>query len=205
MVFPMLETLYIASPAYLLRFDLPMLRSLSVEGASPLEDDDHYSLWIESIPSGIISLTIEDVVLATALDLHLQPISFGNLATIEMSGNLGVDLNVHNKFFAPQLKEVKIACAEPHDECANEEDVYLQFVGTNGLLARSPIIQFHVRSLHPLSSLLTSILDTNNPILPKLTFMDLTQSYSQAGYDIEDLKRDFSLRRSNVQLSVSEA
>jgi hypothetical protein len=204
-VFPMLETLRIASPAYLQQFELPLLQSLSVEGTDSVEDGDPYVLWIESIPEGITSLKIEDVVLATLSDHHPQQRVFGNLATIEMSRELGVDLNVRDKFFATQLKEVNISRARLHDECDNEEDVYLQFIGTNGLLARSPITHIHVRALHTSSLLLTSLLDTNNLILPKLTFVDLTQWYSRVDYGIEDLKRDFSSKRSNVLLSVSAA
>lgn len=201
----MLETLHIASPAYLQQFSMPMLQSLSVEGTYDEEDANHYVLWIESIPEGIISLKIQSVVLASLPDLHLPPRNFGNLATLEMSCELGVDLDVRDKFFAAQLKEVKISAARVHSGSDNEEDVHLQFLGTNGLLARSPITHVHLRSFRTSSILFTSLLDTNNLILPNLTFVGLTHWDSRVDYDFEDLKRDFSLKRSNVQLSISEA
>jgi hypothetical protein len=204
MVFPMLETLDIASPVYLQRFELPMLRSLSVKGTTSSWDSDEYEslLWIESIPEGITSLRIRDVVLFA---LHPQRRSFGNLAKIEMSLDLGVDLNVRDRFFAPRLKEVKISRAQLHRECNNNEDIHLQLLGIDGLLARSPITHVHVGGINTASILFTSLLDTNNLILPRLEFLGLTRWSSWEDYDLEDLKRDFSLRRSNVQLSVSEA
>jgi hypothetical protein len=201
----MLETLRIASPAYLQQFELPLLQSLSVEGTDSVEDGDPYVLWIESIPEGIISLKIQDVVLSTLLDPHLQPTFFRNLTAIEMSCDLGVDFDARNTVFAPQLKEVEYYEVELHGGCDNQEDVHLQFLGTSGLLARSPITHLHLQSLSTSDILLTSLLDTNNLILPKLTFVGFTHWYTQPDYGIEDLKRDFSLRRSNVELSVSEA
>jgi hypothetical protein len=204
MVFPMLETLDIASPVYLQRFELPMLRSLSVVGTTLSWDSDRdrqHLLWIESIPEGITSLRIRDVVLVTH---HLQRRSFSNLAKIEMSLDLGVDLNVRDRFFAPQLKEVKISRAQLHRNCSSKEDIHLQLLGTDGLLARSPITHVHVGGINTASILFTSLLDTNNLILPRLEFLGLTRLSSWEDYDLEDLKRDFSLRRSNVQLSVSE-
>jgi hypothetical protein len=121
-----------------------------------------------------------------------------------MSLDLGVDLDVRNKVFAPQLKEVKIPRARLHYGCNNKEDVHLQFLRTNGLLARSPITYVHVRGIDTSSILFTSLLDTNNLILPRLALLGLTRWSSQADYGVEDLKRDFSLRRSNIQLSISE-
>jgi hypothetical protein len=205
-VLPRLETLRIRSPAYLQQFDLPMLQSLSVEGTYDSLDGDLYELWIESIPEGIISLKIEDVVLATMPGLHpQQQRSFGNLVKMKMSCSLGVNLDIRDKFFAPQLKEVKISEVRPHFGCDNIEDVHLQFLGSNGLLARSPITHVCLQRFYPSNFLLSSILDTANPILPSLTFVSLTGRYSRLGSEFERLKREFSLKRSNVQLSISEA
>ena len=47
-------------------------------------------------------------MLATLRDRHSQERIFSNLATLKMSYELGVNLDVRDKFFAAQLKEVKI-------------------------------------------------------------------------------------------------